>query len=183
MRQKRADIYRCAELSCSFATTSTGTLICGCNTRRNSNVAYQLAWAGCPPLAFSRVRFTVLRSPAFCSASVSEPSILTRYSLARLLRRIDQRAIHNGVAAVFEVVVIRAGHALDHRHKNHIISRVNPEPRSRGPIPKIRAFAVGQVSFGRVEDHSAIDSVAEARPHHVHAAAKLAGEQAGRNVI
>lgn len=83
------------------------------------------------------------------------------------------------MAAVDQGVVVGAGHALDHSDKYDVVGGVDPEPGAGGSIPKERAFSVGQVGLGRIEDDGAVESVAEAGAHDVLADAELAGEDLG----
>ena len=60
-----------------------------------------------------------------------------------------------------------ASHPLDHAHKHDVVSRVDPEPRSRRAIPEECALAIRQIRFWWVEHHRAVVSIAEARPHRI----------------
>jgi len=62
---------------------------------------------------------------------------------APLLRRVHKRLIHNRVALVFQRMVVRAAHALDHAHKHDVVRGVDPESCACGPVPKEGAFSVG----------------------------------------
>ena len=75
----------------------------------------------------------------------TEASLLSR---THLLCRIDERLIDDVVAVVFERVVGRTGHALDHADEHDVVGRIDPEPCSGGAIPEECALAVGEVGLG-----------------------------------
>ena len=68
---------------------------------------------------------------------------MTRYFESPLLRGINQRLIHSGVAAVEQAVIVGAYHALNHAHEDDVVSWVYPEPGSSGTVPEECAFTIG----------------------------------------
>src|SRR4051812_1629902 len=103
--------------------------------------------------------------------------------LARLFRRIGERAIYGCVASVFDRMVVGRSHPLNHRDEDHVVGWIDPEPSSGGTVPEKRPLAVRQFGLRRIKDHGYIETVAEAASHHVLTAGELPGEQGGREVI
>ncbi len=81
--------------------------------------------------------------PLAFSANCKLVSSLGAGEGVRLFRLIGERAIHGCVASVFDGMIIRRSHPLDHGDEDDLVGWIDPEPSSGGTVPQKRGPAVG----------------------------------------